>query len=127
MSRVTWKTSWSARCRSDIVSSTVNSSFSDRCSSSIAVPSFMPDLRPVSWASAAGPPVVGGGDPLTGADAVVVGAAEDVPSAGASRRTAAAAVLNNGCLDTGSQSVTVSSLAARPAPPPGWAPSAVSQ
>ena len=44
-----------------------------------------------SPASAALPPVVGGGDPATGADAVVVGAGEGVPSPAASRRTTAAA------------------------------------
>ena len=59
------------------------------------------------------PPVVGGGEPAAGADAVVVGAA-DGPVASASFATAAAAVLNSGCLETGSQAVMVSSLAARP-------------
>ena len=57
----------------------------------------------------------GAAEGVTGAEAVVVGAAEG-PVASASLRTAAAAVLNNGCLETGSHAVMVSSLAARPSP-----------
>ena len=73
---------------------------------------------------AAAPPVVGGRPSPTGADAVVVGAGATAPPASCTRRTAAAAVLNSGYFDTGSQSVGVSSLAARSA---GSCPPGVSQ
>src|SRR5690606_27336157 len=60
------------------------------------------------------PPLVGGNADDTGLDAVVVGAGAGFPSEPATRVTRAAAVLNSGCLDAGSQSVSVSSFAARP-------------
>lgn len=50
-----------------------------------------------------------------GAEAAVVGAQEYRPEPFSTRLTAAVAVLKSGCLLTGSQSVTVVSLAARPA------------
>jgi hypothetical protein len=72
------------------------------------------------------PPGVGGTSAVSGADAVVVGAGDGVPCPSATLRTAAAAVLKIGCFEQGSQSVMVSSLAARPASPGSW-PAAVSQ
>src|ERR671920_2370482 len=74
----------------------------------------------VSFTSASSPPTVSVGvEPpapaATGAEAVVVGAGEGTPSASATFDTLAAATLKIGCLETGSQSVIVSSFAAR-----GW-------
>src|ERR687889_2190927 len=85
----------------------------------------------VSFTSASSPPTVSVGvEPpapsATGTEAVVVGAGEASPSASATFDTLAAATLKIGCLETGSQSVMVSSLAAR-----GWpfgpSPSGVSR
>ncbi len=66
-----------------------------------------------SETSAAEPPRVGGTSASTGRDAVLVGAGAGWLSPVAIRLTAAAAVLNSGCLDTGSQSVMVYSFAAQ--------------
>jgi hypothetical protein len=72
-----------------------------------------PELhRSVDSASARVPPCVEGPDGSTGADAVFVGAGAG-PSASATLTTLTAPALNSCCLDTGSQSVIVSSLAAR--------------
>jgi len=59
----------------------------------------------------AAPPRVGDKAP-TGREAAVVGAVEG-PSPARTRMTRQAAVLKHGCLDTGSQTVIVSSLACR--------------
>ena len=66
---------------------------------------------PVS--SGAGPPTVGAGD--------------GSPSLPATFEMSTAATLNNGCLETGSHAVSVSSLAARARPAPGSESSLVSQ
>ena len=74
----------------------------------------------ISTASAASPPVVAAAvRSTTGAEAAVVGAGDGVPSLAATFVTLTAATLNTGCLDTGSQRVTVSSLAARGSCPSG--------
>src|SRR4051812_18480619 len=78
-----------------------------------------------SSASAGGPPLVVGMPSVRGVDAPVVGAGAGTPC-GSISRIRAAAVLNRGCFEAGSQSVRVSSLAARGAPL-GWSPASVSQ
>ncbi|MDT0275458.1 hypothetical protein [Blastococcus goldschmidtiae] len=75
---------------------------------------------------ASSPPVVGGTPSLSGREPVVVGAAEG-PSDFFDRFTTAAAVVKTGCLLAGSQSVIVSSSAARPRLPAGSWPSGSSQ
>src|SRR5215204_512886 len=69
--------------------------------------------RPSSCTKASAPPVVAGTGP-SGREAVVVGASEGRPAPpGATRSMRTAAVLKIGCLEAGSHSVIVSSLAAR--------------
>src|SRR5207248_924389 len=72
------------------------------------------------------PPTVAGTSAATGSEAVVVGAGAGDPSPSASLRTRTAASLKSGCFETGSQSVIVSSFAAR-GRPFGCAPSGSSQ
>src|SRR5690606_33816710 len=79
----------------------------------------------VSVTTPARPATVSATPARTGREAVVVGAAA-APSARPTRWTRAAPVLNSGCLEAGSQSVMVSSLAARPCPS-GSCPAGVSQ
>src|SRR5215210_8084088 len=81
----------------------------------------------VSLTSAAGPPRVCMPTSHTGCEPVVVGAADGSPPVRRMRSTLAAALLNSGCFETGSQSVIVSSLAARPSSVPGPCPARVSQ
>ena len=64
---------------------------------------------------------------VTGLEPVVVGAGAGVPSPLSIRVTRAAAVLEIGCFEHGSQSVSVSSLAAWPLPLPGFEPPGSSQ
>src|SRR5215213_7083463 len=71
----------------------------------------------VDSAMASVPPLVTALDGSSGAEAVFVGAGAG-PSSSATFTTVTAPALKSGCLETGSQSVMVSSFAAREAPSP---------